>query len=1519
YVIRPGHAITIKDGLLRLSPRLEPRALFRPVDDFFKSLAEEQRERAIGIIMSGMGSNGTAGAQAIKAVGGLCIAQDPESAEFPSMPRHLIDQGYADYILPTKEMPEVLLAYIEHPYAKDNRAANEGTLPREQQHLREILAILRTRTKQDFSGYKKPTILRRVQRRMGLSRLENIHDYAKLLRQSPSEVTALADDLLIHVTGFFRDPEAWEALRQQIIVPLVAAREPDSTVRCWVAACSSGEEAYTLAILLTEEANRTDKRLDIKVFATDMADRALSHARAGLYPGGIESEMSAERLDQFFERDDGLYRIKQELRESVVFAAQNVLQDPPFSRIDIASCRNLLIYLEPQVQQRVLGLLHFGIREGGALFLGSSETIAGAEDFFEVVDKRAKIFRRVGATRHGLIDFNLPAQVGRLSPGEKNKRSGSAPLEAAQAIALQHRAARLNVANLTQRTLIEFHTPPAVTIDHDFRVIFFHGNTRPFLDQPSGEPTRDLLLLTRDSLRSAVRLAVQRAMAESTTVTVPDGWIETAPGQRVHIAVQASPLADKGGPDYFVISFQERSDVKPTDDQGATNDDAEQSTEELRRVRDELRSANEELQTTNEELRASHEEVMSMNEELQSTNEELETSKEEMQSLNEELATVNSQLRSKMEEWQSASNDLASLLNSADLAVLFLDNNFRIRRYTPAARELIEMIASDVGRPLSDLARKFTDPHLLTDAEKVLQTLRPIEREVSATNDRWFQRRITPYRTIDNHIEGIVVSFFDTTDRHRIQAIANATQARLERMVNIEGVGILTFDRSGTLLDANDAFLKVTGYSRGDVLSQKLTWRDLTPPEHLPLSEQQMLKLHDSGRIGPYEKEYILKNGRRKWMLFAGATFGSDQILEYCIDIDDRKRAQIERDRFFSLSQDLLAIASFREGHFQRVNPAMARALGWSEEELLAMPFQDLVHPDDRQRSAEQIAALAEGKSINGFEQRLRCKNGEYRWIEWQSLGEAASGLIYCAGRDITERRGMELTIRHSEEQSRLLIEGVGDFAMLMTDPAGRIVSWNTGAQRLLGFTEAEAIGQPIAVIFTPEDRAAGVPEGELSRAAESGKSPDERWHMRTDGTRFWGSGVTTAVRDPDGTLRGFVKVMRDDTARKKAEEGLQSAKDAAELASRAKDEFLAMLSHELRTPLSSILIWSKMLRGRQDAPPEYAEAIDAITRSADAQKQLIDDLLDTSRITAGKLRLEMRQINLASVIPTAMESVLPTAEAKGITVNVDLAKDVGVVKADPDRLRQIIWNLLNNAIKFTPAGGRIDVGLSRRGRFVEVRVADTGKGIDPSFLPHVFEPFRQAEGSMTRVYGGLGLGLAICKQLVEQHGGTITAESAGQDKGAVFTVRLPLPPVRAASSTTRKSGGNAASSTEQPALPQVHVLLVEDEAETRKAMTQLLRRSGAVVTAVTSAAPAFETFERSRPDLLVIDIGLPDEDGYSLIRRIRALEAGVARVPAVAVTAFARPDDRAQALSAGFDQHIGKPVEPRALVSALA
>jgi two-component system CheB/CheR fusion protein len=778
FVIRPGHTLTIRDGHLWLGPELAARGHGRPVDDFFRSLAEEQQQRAVAVVFSGMGSNGSAGAQAVKAVGGLVVAQDPETARYPAMPRSVIDAHLADLILRPAEVPEALVRYARQPYAAADGVA--AATPRDEQALADVLAVLRTRTRQDFSGYRKPTLLRRVRRRMGLCQAASMAEYVRALRQTPAEVTALANDLLIHVTGFFRDPEAWTVLQEKVIDPLVVERPDRGEIRCWVAACATGEEAYSLAMLLVEAAEARGKRFDIKVFATDMAERALGSARTGAFPNGIESEVTPERLARFFDKDDRFYRVKKELRELVIFAPQNVLQDPPFSRLDIATCRNLLIYLEPATQRRVLSLLHFGLREGGALLLGSSESAAPAEGDFEPIDKRHRLFRRVGPTRSGALELPTLTVAARDVGPAARPLVGRPPAQA--------------ILQLASRALLDLHTPPAVVVDAVGQVVHVHGETGRYLSLRPGGPSLDLMDLARDEIRGAVRTALRRAIDAQAATTVRDGLVDMPEGRR-RIEIGAAPLGPRGGAPLYLVTFRDHPEspvALPSADDDASA--AGRLADELQRTRNELQGALEEMQSSHEELKASHEEATSLNEELQSTNEELETSKEEMQSLNEELVTVNTQLQAKMSELAATANDLDSLLTSTDIAVLFLDPNFRIRRFTPAVKDLLDLIPSDIGRPFIDLRRKFSDPELLTDAQAVLDRLIPIERAIDSDSGRAYLRRVLPHRTQDNRIDGVVVAFVDITRRRDDEAARREAEERYLALFNAIDQGFCTIE-----------------------------------------------------------------------------------------------------------------------------------------------------------------------------------------------------------------------------------------------------------------------------------------------------------------------------------------------------------------------------------------------------------------------------------------------------------------------------------------------------------------------------------------------------------------------------------------------------------------------------------------------------------------------------------------------------------------------------------------------------
>ncbi|MDY3553519.1 PAS domain S-box protein [Gemmata sp. JC717] len=1140
YVTRPGHVVGIREGRLRVGPELGgPRAANRPVDDFFRTLAEEQRERAICVLLSGMGSNGTAGAQAVKAVGGLCVAQDPDSAQYPSMPRHLIDAGYADYIVRPTDLPDVLLTYARSRYATGGREADaRAVLQQEGHHLREILAVLRTRTKQDFAGYKKPTILRRVQRRMGLLRVPTMSEYARHLRQSPNEVTGLADDLLIHVTGFFRDPEAWEALRERVIAPLVAAREPGGPVRAWVAACSSGEEAYTLAMILLEESDRADKRLDIKVFATDLADRTLAHARAGVYPGGIESEISSERLKRFFVREDEVYRVRQELRDRVVFAPQNILQDPLFSRLDIATCRNLLIYLEADVQKRVLMLLHFGLREGGALFLGTSETIGGAEELFEPVDKKARIYRRVGPTRHGLVEFPLPYPVPPLAPAPDEGRGQARP----------SRPGDRSVGDLTRQALLEHHTPPAVAVDRDFQVVYYHGDTSPFLQQVSGEPTRDLLLLARDGVRGAARLALQYASAQQQPATVHDGWIER-PGRQVRVAVNVSPVPTGAPANHFVVSFEERGEVPaPAAPNGEAGD--------LARLRAELQSTIEELQTSNEELKASHEEAMSVNEELQSANEELETSKEEMQSLNEELRTVNAQLRAKMEEHQAASSDLTSLLTSTDIAVLFLDTRFRIRRFTPAVRDLLDLIPGDIGRPLTALARKFDDPHLDDDCRAVLERLVPVAREVAAAAGRHYLRRVLPYRTVDDRIDGLVVTFVDVTERKRAEDALAAEKEYAESIVETLHEPLLILHPDLTVKGVNPAFYTHFRVNPADTIGRKVYQLGNGQWDIPALRTLLEDVLPDSNVFNDYEVTHEFEGLGRRVMLVSGRRLDHVQLILLGVrDITDRKRAEeallASEEKYRTLFEAIDAgFAIFEmiydaagaavDFRYVETNPAFGRQAG--RRPRPGQTMRELFPEAEDMWLADYAEVARTGRPKRFVDQAP----GLGRWFD-VFVFPVAAGRLAALFRDVTAEKQAEDALRASERRYRALVESqVEMVAQFRTD--GTLLFVNGAYARVFGTTPERLTGTSFWDLMPPEERAA-------VRARLDALTPDaplvqiENMIAAADGPR-WTLWTNRALAfDAAGRVAEAQSAGVDITDRKRAEAALHESEERLRLA----------------------------------------------------------------------------------------------------------------------------------------------------------------------------------------------------------------------------------------------------------------------------------------------------------------------------------------------------------------------------------
>jgi two-component system CheB/CheR fusion protein len=922
YVIPPNTSMTLRQGRLRLREPEQRRGMRTPIDTFFRSLADARGEKAVGIVLSGTASDGTEGLKEIKAHGGLAIAQDPDEAQHDGMPTSAIRSNAVDYVLPVAEMGDILNRYARHPWVtKDEGDAAAGV--EEVSGLDAVLAVLRVQLGPDFRGYRKSTLLRRVQRRMGVCGVTDLGEYRDYLRENPEEARALLQDLLIGVTAFFREPAAWDNLASEVIAPLMRGHEGPDPIRVWVPGCSMGKEAYSLAMLLMEERENLESPPSLQIFATDIDQKALEVAREGLYPEQIAEEIPAARLQRFFARQGGAYRVRQELRDMMTFAIQNLISDPPFSHMDLISCRNLLIYLEPDIQARVIELFHFALNPGGHLFLGTSESVTRRGELFEPVSQKWRIYRKVGTSRVGRIDLPLLEDPHRRRPPAPDAER---PPQSAK---------ETSPGRLMEQALVRRFVPAAVLIDACGNVLYFHGDTERFLTMPEGEPTRDLLSLVREGLRTRLRAAIAKAAREGEEVEVGAHALGRNGAQKTVIRVL--PLAQDG---LLAVSFTAEGEPveEPPTPEGVDEGMVRELEEELKSTREELQSTIEEMETSNEELKASNEEVMSMNEELQSTNEELETSKEELQSLNEELTTVNAQLQSKVEELEVTNNDLDNLITSTEIATLFLDTEFRLKRFTPAVTKLMNLIPTDVGRPIGDITSRVPAVDLVEDVRTVLDELRTVSREIHGPGEDWYVRRCRPYRTQRGTVEGVVVTFTDVSELKRAQIAARERAAELETLMGLAPVAVwIAHESEASEITGNAASYRVLGLEPPESVSKcgpDLKLRSeykfrrhgrLLEPEELPL--QRAARGED---VADLELELERDDGHRV-VLFGNACPIRDEdgeprgAVAAFLDITDRKRAEEDLER---LNAELESLVEHRTRRVQDQSRQL-QSLAW--------------------------------------------------------------------------------------------------------------------------------------------------------------------------------------------------------------------------------------------------------------------------------------------------------------------------------------------------------------------------------------------------------------------------------------------------------------------------------------------------------------------------------------------------------------------------------------------------------------
>ncbi|MCC5660765.1 PAS domain-containing protein [Nostoc sp. XA010] len=1298
YIIPPNTKMILSNGVLQLTPREKVGGKYMPADAFFTSLAADRGNKAIAVVLSGADGDGSLGLKAIKAAGGVTFAQCEDTAKFDSMPNTAVATGNVDFILPPEKIADELVNLSRNAFISGSLPAIAiEKLPEQGDALAIIFVLLRSATGVDFSHYKPNTLDRRIQRRMLLYKLERLEDYAQFLQENPSEVKALYEEILIHVTYFFRDPEAFQLLKEQVFPTIIQNKSPELPIRIWVAGCSTGEEVYSIAISLLEFLSDKVTLPPIQIFATDISEIAIEKARSGIYTENQMVEVSQERRRRFFNAlEGGGYRISKAVRELCVFARQNLGSDPPFSNLDLISCRNVLIYLGETLQKRILPIFHYSLNSTGFLLLGTSESTGKYSELFTQIDKKNKVYAKKLTVNRPILSFvtsNYPsAKVDELEPTNENPSND------------------FDLERKTDQLILNRYAPVGVVINNKMEVLQLRGEIDLYLKVSPGKPSLNLFKMVRQGLLAELRTTIYQAQRQKILVRRQGLRIEEGDLSKI-VNIEVIPFKPATDEElYFLVLFEEApptvSNLSSFNPQSQEHEDL---VREIVRLKLELANANQEraatqdyLQTViqqqehiNQDLKVANEEIISSNEELQSTNEELETAKEEIQATNEELNTTNEELRFRNLELHQVNNDLTNLLASINIPILILTNDLRVRRFTPMAQRLFNLIPTDAGRPLSDIRANLNIPDLEALILEVLDTLGIKELEVQTLGGHWYNLRIRPYRTIENQIDGIVLVLIDIDVLKRSAERLEQARNYAEAIVETVQVPLIVLDSDFRVNKANRSFYETFQVS--------------------PSQTAQSL---------------IFELGNGQWNLP-----GLQQILEDILANDTTIENLEVEHRFEQIGQKTMLLNA------------------------------------------------------------------------WKIVQQGESQKILLAIEDISDRKQFEL------ERSQLLAQE-------------------------------------------------------------------------------------------------------------------QSARQEAENANQAKNEFLSNLSHELRNPLNTILGWAELIRTRDLDEAAVTRAWEVVERSANVQAQLIDDMLDLSRITSGKLHLKTRLIDLVSVVNAAIESIEFSAEAKGIQIVSQL--NSATVVGDFDRLQQVMWNLLSNAIKFTPTDGRLGVMLQAVYSQAEIRVSDTGIGIPADLLPYVFERFRQGDSSSTKTSQGLGLGLSIVRHIVELHGGTVQAQSPGQGQGTTIIIRLPLrsmppqitPPTYLEPSLLSETPDPLDGKNPSLTFEGLCILAVDDQGDSRDLIKCMLEDFGAEVVVVTSTREAIAALTESpaRYDLLLADIGMPQEDGYSLIRQVRELEAKAGgQIPAAAISAYATEQERQRAIDAGFQMHLAKPIKLTQLVLMIA
>ena len=1416
YVIPPNVCMEIVGGVLKLHPRKKTGGGARSIDIFFESLAQDQQERAIGIVLSGTATDGTQGLELIKAEGGITFAQD-DSAKYDSMPRSAVAAGCVDFTLSPREIARELGRIAKHPLVArerpggDTQRSSRSSEPHgviaehlgDENAYKKILLLLRNYRGVDFSVYKPNTLQRRIARRMVLNKKKNLGDYAEFLKGNAKELDPLYSDILINVTNFFRNEDAYEVLKRKVFPSLLENPREDESVRVWSLACSTGQEPYSIAMAYTEFCDNIPRAPKLQVFATDINEAVLEKARLGLYSRCQVADLSPQRLKRFFVEEKGGFRVSKPMRDLCVFARQNILSDPPFSRMDLISCRNLLIYLDVDSHKRIFPNLHYALKPGGFLFLGASESVGSFTNLFSPVDKKQKIFLKKPSVTNA---YRLP--ISESHPAERKggpvvKRNSPAEAFLVEPIALRE----------ADRLMVKQFAPPSVLIDANFHVLQFRGATKEFLEPPVGKATFDLLKMVRTGLLRPLRTALNLAKKTDTPVSRKDvRWEENARTRQVTFEI--IPLKNLKVRCYLIL-FNESSatpagrpaPLPPQDKSRSPNGKATALSEkdsrriadlelELSEARDYALSLQEQHEAATEDIQAASEELQSANEELQSINEELETSKEELESTNEELTTVNEELAHRNTELNRVNSDLINLQNSTRLSIVLLGRDLCIRHFSPRAEKQFNLVGGDVGRPFGKVRHDLELPGLEDFIADAIDKVRERECEVRDKQGRWHFLHIRPYISLDNKVDGAVLVLTDITDLKESQQAVTAERDFAESILRTATDPFLVLDDALRVERANQAFYTAFKVTPGEVVGRTVFELDHGHWNVPKLRELLNDILPRHSFFNNFEVSTKFEHLGHRTMLLnarclsetsgqpARILLGIQDITELLHYQAELRHSELRFRRLFEASKDGLLIINPETCQIIDANPSVSELLGYPHEALLGKQlFQIGVFKDEHDCHAAHEEML-----IKGFARYenlvLETKTGQRRELEFVSnlYREGARDVIQCHIHDVTERK-------LAERKFRGLLES-GPDAMIITNKEGTIELVNAQTEKMFGYARGELLGNPVEILIPARfhDVHPGHRQAFMSdpRARSMGAEM-ELLGLRKDGSEFPVEISLSPVESESGVL--ISAAVRDITARKKVEETLRLAQ--AELADRARhletavaartadltainhqlESFVYSIAHDLRAPLRAMQGFSALLVEEEPALTESGrDRAERINKAAQYMDALLHDLLAFSRIS--QQRVEMTSVNLDQLVESVLARLQSEIHEKNATV-----ENLGpwpLVLAHEATLTQALFNLASNALKFLKPGvqPRLRLWTEDKGDRLRIWVEDNGIGIEIDHRDEIFRLFSRLHGTK---YPGTGLGLAIVREGVERMGGHVGVESK-PGEGSRFWIELKKP-----------------------------------------------------------------------------------------------------------------------------------------------